>query len=101
MQSPQPHRDLVLLSLPAKGQRQFPPLRIDAEDVLELIDAADRAPAEAHDFVPLPEAAAIGLGAFENLIDNHGAVVVAFDGGPERGVVDNPSAAQMTEEVSH
>jgi hypothetical protein len=101
VQGAEPDDNVVLLTIAAIGQRQLPALGIDAEDVLELVNAADGTSAERDDFVPFAKSAAIGFRTLQNLRNNDGALLVAFDRRAERGMVDDPAAPEVAEEIAN
>ena len=99
MHGGEPHR--TSYSLPSRryvsGTRQ--PLGIGAEHVLEGVGRADLAAAEAHDLVAVAQAAAVGVAVFEDVVDDDAAVGIGRHGCAERGVIDDPAALQLAEEV--
>ena len=84
----------------SNDQRHAPALGEDAQHVLERVDGADRPAAEADDLVAVAQAAAKGVGLFQNVVDDDAAAFVAADAGAQRGMVDDPAALQMPQESS-
>ena len=70
MQRTQPHADFVLFAVAAIGQRHFPVFGKDAENIFELVDAANGSSREGDQLIVDPQAAAIRVGLFLNLRDD-------------------------------
>ena len=95
----QPHQDVVNLVVAAITQRHAPALGIDAQHVFEGVDGADRPAGEAEHFVAVAQAAAEGVGFGQDVVDHHGRRAVAGHPGAQRGVIDDPAALQVAEEI--
>ena len=70
----QPDADVVTFAVAAVAQRHPPTLGKNAQHVLEAVGRVDRPAAEADDLVAVAQAAAIGVGRFEDVADHDAAV---------------------------
>ncbi len=91
--------DRVGLVLAAIGQRHAPSLGENAQGVLEAVGRGDGAAGEADDLVVDPQSAAVGVGRFQDVGDQHAALVVGRHPGAQRGMIDDPPAVQDAEEI--
>ena len=94
MNGRQPHPPLVFLTVAAERNRHPPAAGIRAEHVLERIDRADVPPAELHQFIVVPQAAAVGVAVVQDVVDHDAAVGIGRHDGPERRMIDDPAALQ-------
>ena len=91
----------MALPVAAEGERNPPPLRINPQHVLEAVGCLDRPAAERDDLVVVAEAAAVGIGRFEDVADDHAAVLVEGHRRPQGRMIDDSAALQVAEEVLH
>ena len=66
---------------------------------LKALAVSIGAAAERDDLVVVAQAAAIGVGRFQDVRDAHAAAVAHRDRRAERGVIDDPAALQAAEEI--
>ena len=99
VQSGKANKDVVRFAVAAILKRDPPAFGENAEDVLESVRRGDRPSGERDDFIVDPQAAAIGVGVFEDLGDEHAAVVGGGDGRTERGVIENAAAFEAADEI--
>ncbi len=99
MNAREPHQDVENLVVAAITERHSPTLGINAQDVLETVDRADRPAGKTEHLVAVAQAAAEGVGIGQDVVDHHVAGTIAGQSGAERGMVDHAAALQVAEEI--
>src|SRR5438105_3014702 len=99
MHACQSHESRVLFSLLMKYERHAPAFGKNAERILEAVGGVNLPAAKGNDFVVVPQAAAKGIGRFENVRDLHAAGVAHRHRRAERRMIDNPATLQAAEKV--
>jgi hypothetical protein len=89
----------VNLTVAAIGQRHAPIARQRAEHVLEGVGGANRSARKTDDFVIHAQAPPKGVAIFENVGDDNVAGVRGDDLSAQRGMIDQPAAAQIAKEI--
>ena len=85
----------MLFALASVNQWQRPAFGIDAEDILELIHAADRSAGKRDDFIILSQSSSKCVRRFQNRINEYDPVGSRSHRSSECRMVDDVTSAQL------
>ena len=99
MNTSQAYHDVESLRITAEAQRDAPTLGVDAHRVLESVGSRDRPTTNTDDLVTELQSASKGVGCLEDIVDRHVSLGIGSDRGTQRGMVDDPAAMEVSQEV--